>query len=615
MLTIAKQFRPLLACMIILLSGGSFAQDFSSSITLEEDKPGFCGIDGSVGSYRTGYTGSGFADTDNKTNASIDWEITVAASGNYTLTWRYANISYVTLRSGKLLVDGKVISTIDFPGTGSWSTWDTISTNVELAAGTHSISLQAISGFGLTNIDNLTVSGTGIAAGNCNGEAQSSNSVTTVTFEENETGFCNIDGSIKAYNSGFTGSGFADTTNIAGAGIDWDINIPSSGSYVLTWRYSNNSNVNLRPAELFVDGHSINTQVDFPGTGSWSTWGTLSVTVNLAAGRHGLRLQALSSYGLVNIDNMKVRGVNPSPGDCGEEIPSSKPPVQATPTPIPISSITLQENSAAFCNIDGAITSSSSGFTGSGYADTDNAVGQGIDWSVNVPASGNYKLTLRYANISNVTMRSGELFVDGHSVVEKIDFPGTGGWEKWGTISVSVRLTPGVHLLRLEGITSRGLANIDYLKVEGYSPQAGNCGANSPTPPVVTPTPTLPAPTTPTPTPTPPPVVTPIPTPTPTPIVTPPPVSTTMSAVISWRIPTQRENGESLRLGDIGGYEIVYRQEGELLFDTIIISDPSMSQYVLRNLEPGRYEILIAVFDSEDLYSEFSAPTFINLEK
>lgn len=87
-----------------------------------------------------------------------------------------------------------------------------------------------------------------------------------------------------------------------------------------------------------------------------------------------------------------------------------------------------------------------------------------------------------------------------------------------------------------------------------------------------------------------------------------------MSAVISWRIPTQRENGESLRLGDIGGYEIVYRKEGEVLFDTVIIRDQSISQYVLRDLEAGRYEILIAVFDTKDLYSEFSAPTFVNLK-
>lgn len=613
MLTIAKQSRLLLTCIIILLSGGAFAQDFSSSITLEEDKSGFCGIDGSVDTHRTGFTGSGFANTDNETGASIDWKINVATSGNYTLTWRYSNISYVTLRPGDLLIDGQRVSTIDFPGTGSWSTWDTISTSVKLTAGTHSISLKAVSGIGLTNIDNLTVSGAGVAPGNCNGEAPPSNTIVTVTFEEDAPGFCNVDGSVSAHRAGFTGTGFADTTNTLGAGIDWDINIPSSGSYVLTWRYSNISNVNLRRAALLVDGRSINTEIDFPGTGSWSTWGTISITVDLPAGQHGLRLQALSGSGLVNIDHMKVRGISPSPGSCGEDISPEKPPVEVTPTPtpIPITSITLQENSAAFCKVDGTVNSSHAGFSGSGYANTDNAVGQGVDWSVNVPASGTYNLTWRYANISNVNMRSAELFVNGNSVLAKIDFPGTGGWATWGTTSVSISLTPGTHILRLEAITALGLVNIDYLRVNGYSPEAGNCDASNPTPPVVSPTPVPPAPT---PTPTPPPVVTPSPTPTPTPIVTPTPAPTTMSAVISWRIPTKRENGESLRLGDIGGYEIVYRREGEVLFDSIIIRDPSMSKYVLRNLKSGRYEILIAVFDTKDLYSEFSAPTFVSLK-
>lgn len=137
-------------------------------------------------------------------------------------------------------------------------------------------------------------------------------------------------------------------------------------------------------------------------------------------------------------------------------------------------------------------------------------------------------------------------------------------------------------------------------------------------PPTNNPDPVTPTPTPGTNTPTPPPVVTtPIPTstPTPTPGVTPTPtpVAQKTSASVSWNIPDQRENGDPLELSEIGGYEIMYRKTSDLLFETVIIEDQSISDYVLENLDEGQYEFLIAVFDTEGLYSDFSDPSLVDL--
>ena len=120
-------------------------------------------------------------------------------------------------------------------------------------------------------------------------------------------------------------------------------------------------------------------------------------------------------------------------------------------------------------------------------------------------------------------------------------------------------------------------------------------------PGVTTPTPDTPTPDTPTPD-----------TPTPdTPAPTPGAEQT--SANLSWSIPDQRENGDPLELSEIGGYEIMYRKTSDVVFETVVIDDQSVSDYVLENLDEGQYEFLIAVFDTAGLYSDFSDPSLVDL--
>lgn len=140
--------------------------------------------------------------------------------------------------------------------------------------------------------------------------------VTTITIQENEDGFCSVDGSVDDDNSGFTGDGFANTDNENDNGITWSVNVPSTGTYTLVWRIANGSSTN-RTAEVMVDGSVEISNVDFPSTGSWTSWTTLSgVDVTLPAGTSLIRLQATQSSGLANIDYLEVTGINPTPVAC-----------------------------------------------------------------------------------------------------------------------------------------------------------------------------------------------------------------------------------------------------------------------------------------------------------
>lgn len=138
----------------------------------------------------------------------------------------------------------------------------------------------------------------------------------SITLQENQSGFCSVDGTIDSNNTGFTGGGFANTTNASGAGVNWSISVKTTGYYSFKWRYANVGSAS-RPADVIVDGN-ITSNIGFASTGSWTTWAdSQSDVVWLDVGTHSVRLQATSSLGLGNIDNMVVSGTSVTAATCG----------------------------------------------------------------------------------------------------------------------------------------------------------------------------------------------------------------------------------------------------------------------------------------------------------
>ncbi len=148
--------------------------------------------------------------------------------------------------------------------------------------------------------------------------------------------------------------------------------------------------------------------------------------------------------------------------------------VEACAVPDSNTNIILQENATGFCSVDGAIESEWAGYTGAGYADTPNALGNGIDWKITVPSDGNYTFIWKYALASGD--RTGKLIVNDVTVVPSISFPYSGVLTTYiETSPIDVALTAGTNTLRLEATTADGLANIDNLKITGINPQAVGC--------------------------------------------------------------------------------------------------------------------------------------------
>ncbi|OJU08581.1 MAG: hypothetical protein BGN88_12240 [Clostridiales bacterium 43-6] len=143
--------------------------------------------------------------------------------------------------------------------------------------------------------------------------------------------------------------------------------------------------------------------------------------------------------------------------------------------------IIIQENETGFCTIDGKVdigSTSVTGWTGIGFADGDAGVGKSMSWQISVPAEGNYVFSWRFAvSGGDTTWRNAKFVVDGNIAKDTIYFPYTGtSWSNWKMSSpVEINLTAGSHKIRIEAHSIRGLANIDYLKVDGAGVEKAEC--------------------------------------------------------------------------------------------------------------------------------------------
>ncbi|MDZ7923625.1 MAG: DUF1593 domain-containing protein [Marinagarivorans sp.] len=149
----------------------------SAALVLQEQQPGLC-VPNAINNSNGGYTGSGYIDTDGGVGVRIVWSIKAAQSSQYALTIRYANGTAAS-RPSELVINwgGNGKHTLPFASTGSWNTWATEQIKVDLVQGDNVIELISTDQNGLANIDQLSVSGSGLVPGACDniGQLTSSN--------------------------------------------------------------------------------------------------------------------------------------------------------------------------------------------------------------------------------------------------------------------------------------------------------------------------------------------------------------------------------------------------------------------------------------------------------
>src|SRR5690606_5652181 len=110
-------------------SGGSDAGTggagglYSTEVVLEEGEVGQCELDGVVESTHSGFTGTGYLNSENALGASIEWAVDIGEAGTYSLKFAYASEPAGDRPGDVLAGDNVVAPGVAFASTSSWTTW------------------------------------------------------------------------------------------------------------------------------------------------------------------------------------------------------------------------------------------------------------------------------------------------------------------------------------------------------------------------------------------------------------------------------------------------------------------------------------------------------------
>jgi alpha-galactosidase len=236
--------------------------------------------------------------------------------------------------------------------------------------------------------------------------------------------------------SGYSGTGFVNTTNAVGAFNEFTVNAATAGPATLVFDYANGTTAN-RPMNVRVNGTLAANALPFQPTGAFSLWNTSMVSANLNAGTNTIRLEATTAAGGPNLDYLDVvTGV------------------------VPINQLEAENATIG----QGLVESNHAGFTGAGFVNYNNVVGSFVEFSVNVPQAGAVALRLRFANGTTVN-RPMDIAVNGATAVASVAFQGTGAWTNWVTNTITVNLNAGNNTIRATATTANGGPNLDHIAV------------------------------------------------------------------------------------------------------------------------------------------------------
>ncbi|THF71557.1 carbohydrate-binding protein [Deinococcus sp. Arct2-2] len=241
---------------------------------------------------QVGYSGRGYLAGWNNDGTSVDIPVNVASAGTYRLDFRYAAGAGNAAR--QLKVNGGSGNTVSFSGTGSWGSWSTATTNVNLTAGTNVVTLAYTAGAGSSNylnLDRLNVASTSSFSATLEAENGTLHSLSS-----------------ESVHAGYTGTGYVAGWNTGGQWVDLPVTVPAAGAYTLTLRYAAAAGNASR--YLYINGAGVVNNQSFPATSSWGSYQTVTVSgVNLNSGSNTISVifdGAKGSSNYLNLDHVVV---------------------------------------------------------------------------------------------------------------------------------------------------------------------------------------------------------------------------------------------------------------------------------------------------------------------
>jgi endoglucanase len=361
----------------------------------------------------------------------MDYSVNVSTAGTYAVNVRLASPNGGQQQFKD--ASGNVLATVSVPNTGGYQKRKTLSTNINLAAGTQTIRIYSTSNG--WNINWWEIAGAGSSTSRSSSSLISSSTYSTRIEAENYTNMYGVqkEGTIDV--GGAQDVGYIDN----GDWMDYSVNVSSAGTYAINLRLASPNGGQL---QIKNSAGTVLATVSVPNTGGYQNWQTVSTNVTLAAGTQTIRIYSTSNGW--NINWWEIAGAGSS-------------------TTTTSGGGTTHIEAENYANMNGVLkegTTDAGGGQDVGYID----YGDWMDYNVNVSASGTYAVNLRVASPTG-----GQLQIKNSAgtVLATVNVPATGGWQNWQTISTNISLSAGGQTVRVYS-TSNGW-NFNWWEISGGS--------------------------------------------------------------------------------------------------------------------------------------------------
>jgi hypothetical protein len=241
----------------------------------------------------------------------------------------------------------------------------------------------------------------------------------------------------------------------SGEWLAYTISVATSGNYDLELRAATNFDFPNSSYYVQVDGTNVSGIITLPDTGGWDQFQWIGKrTIALTAGTHLLKIVSVTPYFALN--SIRITST----------VASS--PYFGTPTAVPGEfqaeafdrggeGVAYHDNSPGNQGDSGLRTGedvdvfvSNDAGSGSPYIVKNFEAGEWLDYTISVPANGNYDVELRAGTNFEFPNPAYHVEIDGVNATGTVTLPNTGGWDHYQWIGrKTLALTAGTHVLKL----------------------------------------------------------------------------------------------------------------------------------------------------------------------
>jgi pectate lyase len=234
---------------------------------------------------------------------------------------------------------------------------------------------------------------------------------------------------------------------------------PSAGTMNVTVIYANGSSSAL-PMEVRVNGTTIIDSIDFPSTGSWSTWEELTFSCDLNSSDNVIRLKTTTSAGGPYLDKLVISDDDSSsPTSTSTVEPTATATTTDDTTDEPSDPVDVSDDLVGFATLNGGTTGGSGGDTVT--------VSTGTDLQEAIKNKGSNPLTI-YVNGTITPSNSEDLSKIDIKEVDDISILGVGTSGEFDGIGIKIWKASNI-IIRNVKVHHVDIGDKDCISIEGPS--------------------------------------------------------------------------------------------------------------------------------------------------